>query len=225
MQGHARIPLRAAIAAGQKPETSPGPNGSRNHSITTIWLRSIAFGTGPALQVQITTAAEHFKPGWSPPGPMKVTERFVWEPRKRAGGSPENHRKALESMSMLINDTTGARTRRGTPTATLRVTHVHGLTLRMAGEIVKALQPLDAEVALEHNGGVANARSILSVVCLAAACGDRVRVWAVGPDCTRAVEVLARAFAGGFGMTCPTGGPTVPSNATGDRDAEKPQRR
>lgn len=82
----------------------------------------------------------------------------------------------------------------------LRVTYSEGVTLRMAGEIVKALQPLDAEVAFVHHGHVAHAHSILSIVTLAAAPMDRVYVWAVGPDAELAVEILAKAFAGGLGL-------------------------
>jgi len=82
----------------------------------------------------------------------------------------------------------------------LRVTAEDGLTLRMAGEIVQALQPLDVDVAFVHRGVVANARSILSVVSLAAAYSDRVYVWAHGQDAERAVETLAKAFAGGQGL-------------------------
>jgi len=83
----------------------------------------------------------------------------------------------------------------------LRVTAEDGLTLRMAGEIVQALQPLDVDVAFVHRGVVANARSILSIVSLAAAQADRVYVWAHGPDAELAVEMLAQAFAGSHGLT------------------------
>jgi len=83
----------------------------------------------------------------------------------------------------------------------LRVAAEDGLTLRMAGEIVQALQPLDVDVAFVHHGIVANARSILSIVSLAAAQSDRVYVWAHGQDAERAVEILAKAFAGGQGLT------------------------
>jgi phosphotransferase system HPr (HPr) family protein len=83
----------------------------------------------------------------------------------------------------------------------LRVTAEDGLTLRMAGEIVQALQPLDVDVAFVHRGVVANARSILSIVSLAAAHADRVYVWARGEDAELAVEILAQAFAGGQGLT------------------------
>jgi len=79
----------------------------------------------------------------------------------------------------------------------LRITDRPGLTLRMAGEIVRALQPLDVDIALEHGGVVANARSVLSIVCLAAPFGARVSVWANGADAPLAVEIIAKAFRGG----------------------------
>jgi phosphocarrier protein HPr len=90
--------------------------------------------------------------------------------------------------------------RRGVMSTYLRVTYARGLTLRMAAEIVKALQPLDVDVAFEHSGIMANARSILSMVAMAAAQGARVYVWANGPDATKAFEIIAKAFAGGFGI-------------------------
>lgn len=82
----------------------------------------------------------------------------------------------------------------------LRVTHINGVTLRMAGEIVKAVQPLNVKITLIYKGVAADADSILSIASLAAGYGAKVYVWANGPDTTQAVEILAKVFAGGFGI-------------------------
>ena len=81
----------------------------------------------------------------------------------------------------------------------LWVTHLGGMTLRMAGEIVKRLQPLDVHVTFVHRGNVADATSIMAMVCLYAGYGSKVYIWATGPDAPLAAEIVAKAFAGGFG--------------------------
>lgn len=81
----------------------------------------------------------------------------------------------------------------------MRVVGPNGLHLRAASEIVKLTRTLNAEIVLEHRGVKADARSILSIACLAAEKGALVSVTATGPDAMRAIAVLAKLFEGGFG--------------------------
>lgn len=104
------------------------------------------------------------------------------------------------SSTMNYTDTMPPIPRRYAIGTYLRVTHVNGVTLRMAGEIVKAVQPLNVKITLIYKGVVADADSILSIASLAAGYGAKVYVWANGPDTSHAIEILAKVFAGGFGI-------------------------
>jgi phosphocarrier protein len=84
----------------------------------------------------------------------------------------------------------------------LRVSNATGLHLRAAAEIVKCARAFDARITFEFRGVQADARSILSLTCLAAASGSIVTVTAVGFDATEAVRVIAELFASGFGEIC-----------------------
>ena len=80
----------------------------------------------------------------------------------------------------------------------LRVTYAGGMTLRMAAEIVKALQPFDVAVSFVHHGFVASARNALEIASMGAVYGDKVYLWAEGPDASLAVQAVMQAFAGNF---------------------------
>ncbi|MCU0770141.1 MAG: HPr family phosphocarrier protein [Verrucomicrobia bacterium] len=98
----------------------------------------------------------------------------------------------------------------------LRVTNGTGLHLRAAAEIVKVAHGFQATITLEYRGVQADARSILSVACLAASAGSTVSVTAVGPDAAEALETLAALFARGFGegtMITRTVGASMPCPA------------
>jgi phosphocarrier protein HPr len=143
---------------------------------------------------------------------MKLVEQFIdlmaWflqgpRPRTPGDGVQGMIPVVLTKDSNVMNESTQtmeAPASLGVLSTYLRVTHAGGLTLRMAGEIVRALQPLDVQITLIYAGVIADARSILSLVCLAAGRGARVYVSANGPDTARAVEILSKAFAGGFGV-------------------------
>lgn len=139
---------------------------------------------------------------------MKLVEQFIglmawflWGPQERAlSDSVRGKDPMVMNTSSTMNYETQIMPRRYAMGTYLRVTHSGGVTLRMAGEIVKALQPLNVKVTLIHEGVVADTCSILSVACLAAGFGSRIYVWANGPDTMPAVEILTKAFAGGFGI-------------------------
>lgn len=80
----------------------------------------------------------------------------------------------------------------------LRVVNPNGLHLRAAAEIVKVVRRFSAEITFEHKGVRADARSILSIACLAVAGGSQVSASAIGADAAPALEALARLFARGF---------------------------
>ncbi|MCH2101811.1 MAG: HPr family phosphocarrier protein [Planctomycetes bacterium] len=75
----------------------------------------------------------------------------------------------------------------------------NGLHARPSHAVVALVTGFKAQVQLELNGRVADARSILGVMTLGAAKGDVVVVRADGPDAESAVNSLAALFASAFG--------------------------
>ncbi len=74
-----------------------------------------------------------------------------------------------------------------------------GLHARAAGVLVRAANKYQAEISIEKDGMVANAKSIMGVMMLAAAVGSRVRIKAEGPDSRKAVRALGRLIDKKFG--------------------------
>ena len=81
----------------------------------------------------------------------------------------------------------------------LTVESVNGLHARPSHAVVAAATQFEAEVSLELNGRVANARSILAVMTLGAAKGDVIKVTAAGPDAQQALDSLSALFESAFG--------------------------
>jgi phosphocarrier protein HPr len=73
-----------------------------------------------------------------------------------------------------------------------------GIHARPAVLIVQAAGTFDAEIWLDKAGTLANAKSIMSVMMLAAACGTKIIVRANGKDEDKAVEALAKLFENKF---------------------------
>jgi PTS hybrid protein len=71
----------------------------------------------------------------------------------------------------------------------LTLTNDVGLHARPAGLLVRSLTGLDAQVTVSHAGRAVDARSVLSLLGLAAVSGSTITVSAKGPD---AAEALAR---------------------------------
>ena len=82
----------------------------------------------------------------------------------------------------------------------LQVTNSIGLHLRAAAEIVRVASAYDAAVTLECRGVQADARSVLSILCLAAECGTTLSTVAVGKDAAQALDALEALFVVGFGQ-------------------------
>jgi phosphocarrier protein HPr len=75
-----------------------------------------------------------------------------------------------------------------------------GLHARAAAKLVRAAGEFRSSVRLERAGGAfADAKSILSVLMLAAARGTELKVTAEGADEAHAIEAVCRLIADGFG--------------------------
>ena len=86
-----------------------------------------------------------------------------------------------------------------------RVTIVNrlGLHARAAAKLVRAATAFRATLKLVRTdrGAVADAKSILSVLMLAAARGTELQITAEGPDEGPALDALCQLIVGGFGET------------------------
>jgi phosphocarrier protein HPr len=78
------------------------------------------------------------------------------------------------------------------------VTNSLGIHARPASLIVQTATPFDCEIVLEKDGTCANAKSIMSVMMLAAACDAKVTLRANGKDEEKAVDALSRLFEAKF---------------------------
>ena len=74
-----------------------------------------------------------------------------------------------------------------------------GLHARAAGLLVRTANKYQAEITIEKNGMVANAKSIMGVMMLAAAVGSEVRINADGSDAGKAIRAIGRLIDRKFG--------------------------
>lgn len=76
-----------------------------------------------------------------------------------------------------------------------------GLHARAAARLVRTASRFDADVRLERadRSATADAKSILSVLLLAAARGTQMRLTASGADAEAAIDAISELFATGFG--------------------------
>jgi len=72
-----------------------------------------------------------------------------------------------------------------------------GLHVRPAGDLVQAIEKLNADVFMECRGERVNAKSIMGLLTLAAERGTIVTVIAEGPDAARAVDSIRRILSDG----------------------------
>ena len=80
----------------------------------------------------------------------------------------------------------------------VEVVNALGIHARPSSMIVKAAQRFSSGVSIIKGGAVADAKSIMSVMMLAATCGSVVTIRATGADETDAVETIAGLFAKRF---------------------------
>jgi phosphocarrier protein HPr len=81
------------------------------------------------------------------------------------------------------------------------VVNVLGIHARPASLIVQTATPFDCDVWLEKDDTSANAKSIMSVMMLAAACDSKVTIKASGKEEQKAVDALALLFEAKFNET------------------------
>jgi phosphocarrier protein len=74
------------------------------------------------------------------------------------------------------------------------ITNSLGIHARPASLIVQTSAAYDADIWLVKDGASANAKSILSVMMLAAACNKKITVRANGKDEEKAVEAITKLF-------------------------------
>ncbi len=85
--------------------------------------------------------------------------------------------------------------------ATVRVVNQLGLHARAAAQLVKAAARFKSSIAINRIDGraEADAKSMLSVLALAASRGTELEIVAVGLDSKDAIEAIVELFAAGFG--------------------------
>ena len=71
------------------------------------------------------------------------------------------------------------------------ITDPYGLHMRLAGLFIHAVAQFRSEIRVRCDGRDADGRSILDLMCLAAACGSRLEIEARGTDAESAVAALA----------------------------------
>lgn len=81
----------------------------------------------------------------------------------------------------------------------VRVTNELGLHTRPASAIVKLLQTTKSEVLFSYKKDTVNARSILSILMLAARKNARIRIRVTGVDSQQVMEQLVHGFETAFG--------------------------
>lgn len=83
----------------------------------------------------------------------------------------------------------------------LKVINPLGLHARAAAQLVRLAATFSSKITLyrNDNGRLANAKSILSLLALAASIGTLVRVEVEGQDEETAIDAVATLFATGFG--------------------------
>jgi phosphoenolpyruvate-protein phosphotransferase/dihydroxyacetone kinase phosphotransfer subunit len=107
-----------------------------------------------------------------------------------------------------------------THSATLQIRNAQGLHARPAGQLVRALRPLDASVRIERGdtGQHADAASLLGLVGLGATAGTEIVVHAGGAEAEHAIATVRALVEEGFGepLAENTAGPerSAPSDVT-----------
>ena len=80
-----------------------------------------------------------------------------------------------------------------------RICNAAGLHARAAGKLVQLCGKFKSEIKIVRGRSAANAKSIMGVMMLAAACGAQVTIEARGSDAKKAADAVARLINGKFG--------------------------
>lgn len=81
----------------------------------------------------------------------------------------------------------------------LTICNQRGLHARAAAAFVKCLADINADVTVEKDGQIADGSSILSLMMLAASQGSTVKISAVGPEASKAIQSLTNLINSRFG--------------------------
>lgn len=81
----------------------------------------------------------------------------------------------------------------------VKVKNPLGLHTRPAAAIVKILQPLKSSVFFTYKNETINARSIMSILMLAAKKNSQIEITAEGDDAEIAIKLMVKAFDEQFG--------------------------
>jgi phosphocarrier protein HPr len=81
----------------------------------------------------------------------------------------------------------------------VKVKNSLGLHTRPAATIVKLLQPRKSSVQFTHKGETINARSIMSILMLAAQKNTQIEITVDGEDAAETMELIVAAFESEFG--------------------------
>jgi phosphocarrier protein len=73
-----------------------------------------------------------------------------------------------------------------------------GLHARPAALFVKTSNRFESDISVEKDGEQVNGKSIMGLMMLAAGCGSKIRIKAVGPDARQAVEELEKLISRKF---------------------------
>jgi phosphocarrier protein len=72
----------------------------------------------------------------------------------------------------------------------IEIRNPDGLHMRPAMQFVDMASSFDSDITVSHQGMSIDAKSIMQMTMLAATCGARLKVVAVGPDAAEAVKAL-----------------------------------
>lgn len=104
-----------------------------------------------------------------------------------------------------------------------------GLHARPAATLAALAKEFDSTITLRRGEQLANAKSIMAIMALAAARWDKVTITASGPDAEEAVDRISEAIQDGLGEDCPPlppgGDDTIPIPAIKDEPEPEPEPR
>ena len=84
-------------------------------------------------------------------------------------------------------------------TKELSIVNRLGLHARAAAQLVKTANQFSSEITIEKDGEQVNAKSIMGILMLAAACGSRITVAIDGEDAETAMTAIEEMINDGFG--------------------------
>lgn len=81
----------------------------------------------------------------------------------------------------------------------LTISNKLGLHARAAATLVQLTNRFESKIEIEKDGKVVNGKSIMGIMMLAAAKGNKIVVYAKGPDADKALEAIEELVFNKFG--------------------------